>query len=202
MKQPKLIESIRLENGKYSNLSYHEERMRRACTALRIDYRSLPLSKFLSHVSQPTKGLWKCRIVYSDAIHKVEFKPYTVRPIASLKLVYDDTIVYNQKYEERSHLDKLYAQRQDCDDIIIVKDNMLTDSYYGNLVLWKEGKWYTPDSCLLAGTQRACLIDSKAIQVVPISVDDFKSFEKVKIINAMMNLEDGPEVLIGEVLFD
>ena len=202
MKQPKLIESIRLENGKYSNLSYHEERMRRACTALRIDYRSLPLTKFLSHVSQPTKGLWKCRIVYSDAIHKVEFKPYTVRPIASLKLVYDDTIVYNQKYEERSHLDKLYAQRQDCDDIIIVKDNMLTDSYYGNLVLWKEGKWYTPDSCLLAGTQRACLIDSKVIQVMPISVDDLKSFEKVKIINAMMNLEDGPEVLIGEVLFD
>jgi 4-amino-4-deoxychorismate lyase len=76
---------------------------------------------------------------------------------------------------------------------------MLTDSYYGNIVLWKDGIWYTPESHLLAGTQRASLLDNKLIQAIPIRVDNLKEFEKVKIINSMLDLENGPEVLIEDV---
>lgn len=197
---PRLLESIRLEDGKYFNLKYHETRMRRACEALGIDYRSLHLADFLKHVSNPDKGLWKCRVLYTERIETIEFKRYTAKPIRSLKLVYDNDIRYNHKYEQRNALAKCYAQRGYCDDIIIVNDGLLTDSYYGNIVLWKDGRWFTPESHLLAGTQRASLLDAKLIQTKPISVDDLKSFEKVKVINAMMDLETGFEILIGDIV--
>lgn len=200
MEKPRLLESIRLEDGQFFNLEYHEARMQRACEALSIEYSSLPIEDFLKQVTHPATGLWKCRVLYSERIETIEFRQYTAKPIRTLKLVYDNDISYTHKYEKRNMLSALYAQRGDCDDIIIVKDGFLTDSYYGNVVLWKEGQWYTPESYLLAGTQRASLLASGSIQVRRISTEDLKSFEKVKVINAMMGLERGPEVLIDDIL--
>ncbi len=199
MKQPKLLESIRLESGQYYHLKYHEARMRRSCAALGIGFHSLPLTDFLKHVSHPNKGLWKCRVLYSNRIEKIEFQKYRAKPIRSLQLVYDNDISYAHKYQQRDALAKLYAQRGNCDDIIIVKDQLLTDSYYGNIVLHKDGIWYTPESHLLTGTQRASLLDRGRIQAKPIRVDNLHGFDKVKIINAMMDLESGFEVEIGKI---
>jgi hypothetical protein len=42
-------------------------------------------------------------------------------------------------------------------------------------------------------------LDNKLIQAIPIRVDNLKEFEKVKIINSMLDLENGPEVLIEDV---
>ena len=200
MNHPKLIESIRIEDGQYYNLSYHEARMQSSIAALGIAHCSLRLTEFLKHISVPQKGIWKCRVLYAERIISIAFKPYKAKKIKSLKIVHHNTIDYTHKLDNRASLDQLYAQRGACDDIIIVKNTLLTDSYYGNLLLWKEGAWFTPESYLLAGTQRASLLANKGIQAIPIGLDDLKSFEKVKIINAMLDLEQGPEVRIGDVV--
>ena len=119
MKQANLIESIRLEDGEYANIEYHQKRMERSCSELGIAYSSFPLHEFLSHISNPEQGLWKCRVLYSARIEKIEFKAYEVKKVHSLKLIHDNNIVYSHKYAERNSLTALYNQRGDCDDIIL-----------------------------------------------------------------------------------
>ncbi len=201
MPAPKLIESIRLENGTYANLEYHQSRMERSCSELGIAYTSLPLQEFLNHINSPKKGLWKCRVGYSTCIEKIEFKAYKIKAVNSLKVVHDNSIDYSHKYEERSRLTSLYNQRSDCDDIIIVKNGLVTDSYYGNLLFLKTGVWYTPSSYLLPGTMRQRLIDLGQVVERDIRLEDIAGYEKVKIVNAMLDFELGPALEIGEVQF-
>lgn len=54
------------------------------------------------------KGIYKCRVIYAEALLQVAFIPYTPRPIRSLKLVVDDAIDYAWKYEDRSALNHLF----------------------------------------------------------------------------------------------
>ena len=86
---------------------------------------------------------------------------------------------YKYKYLDRTHIKELYAQRGNCDDIIMVKDRMLTDSSYGNIALLKDGVWYTPSTCLLNGTRRQQLIDQGKILEADIPVVDIDQYEKI-----------------------
>jgi len=201
MPAPKLIESIRVEDGEYANINYHQSRMEQSCAELGIAYTSLLLQEFLNHINCPKEGLWKCRVGYSTRIEKIEFKAYRIKEVNSLKVVHDNSIEYSHKFEERSRLTSLYKQRGDSDDIIIVKNGMVTDSYYGNLLFLKAGVWYTPNTFLLPGTMRQRLIDLGKVVERDIRLEDIAGYEKVKIVNAMLDFELGPELEIGEVQF-
>jgi len=98
--------------------------------------------------------------------------------------------IYNlRRHESRMHhINELYVQKGECDDIIIAKDGMLTDSSYSNIALLQNGKWYTPTTCLLKGTRREQLIDQGRLVEREISVDDIGKYESVCLINAMMGL--------------
>lgn len=145
------------------------------------------------HIHIPThlqNGLVKCRIVYGEAINEITYTPYQSKVIRSLKLVEDNSIDYHCKYLDRDHINDLYAQRGDADDIIMVKDGMLTDSSYSNIALLQNGKWYTPSTCLLKGTRRAQLIDQGRLEIREISLGNMNEYECVSLINAMINLNN------------
>ena len=95
--------------------------------------------------------------------------------------------------------DSLYRLRRFRSDIIIVKNGFVTDSYYGNLLFFQNGKWYTPVSHLLSGVQRSVLLEQGLIEERTIHVRDLRKYEKVKIINAMLDLASGPEIDIADV---
>ncbi len=182
-----LLETIKLENGKLSKLNYHQQRFNNARFKL-FDLKPIDLHKLIVIPEYAKKGLFRCRLTYGKEIEKLEFIPHQYREISNLKMVYDDSIDYSYKYADRNHLQKLFDQREDCDDIIIVKNGMVTDSFIGNLVFSDGFKWFTPDQPLLKGTQRQYLLDKKQISEKQILASDVFNYSEVGIINTFYSL--------------
>jgi 4-amino-4-deoxychorismate lyase len=184
-----LLESIYLKDGVFRNLHYHEARMRASALALNGTHLNINLASLLAQQSFPTFGFYKTRIHYTKQIDVIEFVPYTAKPVHSIKLIHDDHISYSHKLSDRTRLTKLYALRGTADDILIVKNKVITDSFYGNVVFKQNGVWYTPNSYLLKGTMRQSLLDAGLILEADISLRNYRQFESFKIINAMLGLD-------------
>ncbi len=60
--------------------------------------------------------------------------------------------------------------------------------------------WYTPANPLLKGTKREYYIDHKMILQRDIKVTDLRMFKKARLINAMLDLEDGADILIDNII--
>src|SRR5699024_12837700 len=108
----------------------------------------------------------------------------------ALNLDYDNEISDSDKYESRDALKQLVDKRSGCDDILIVKEGKVTDSYFCNVVFEKKGKFYTPYSCLLSGTKRQKLITNERVKEIEVKAEDIQHFDCVHLINAMIDLED------------
>jgi 4-amino-4-deoxychorismate lyase len=195
-----LIESIRLENGKFFNLDYHQDRIDRSVFELTGSTNEINLENFLRQQNTPPKGLYKCRIVYKSAVDSIEFLKYTSRSITKLQTVVDDEIEYSYKFEDRKRIENLLAQRGAADDILIIRRNMITDSSHHNVIFFDGDRWVTPRDPLLKGTMRQKLLDQKIISESPIKVGDIDSFHKVKLINAIVRI-DGPEIDVSKIVF-
>jgi 4-amino-4-deoxychorismate lyase len=193
-----LIESIKLVDGKFCNLFYHEQRMLRSLEMLCGVDEDFNLESFLSSLAFPDKGIYKCRILYDDARKEVEFLPYTPKSITTLRIVEHDRISYEFKFKDRKTIDRLFELRRDCDDILIVKRGLVTDSSYSNIVFRKGRQWFTPWSALLKGTQRQKLIDENKLIQEEIKADDIRSFDTFKLINAMFEF-DAPEIDVKNI---
>jgi 4-amino-4-deoxychorismate lyase len=195
-----LIESIKLLNGEFYNLAHHEERMNRSLRELCGMEDFFDLGKFLEKCKSPAKGLFKCRLTYDEIVQDVEFLPYMAKSVSSLKIVEDNNIEYEFKFKDRSEIDELYDRREGCDDIIIVKDDQVTDSSYSNLAFRRGKRWVTPWAALLKGTMRQRLLERNIIQEEDVRLDDIRSFESCRLINAMLEF-DGPEIDVSRIVF-
>ncbi|HET9487300.1 MAG TPA: aminotransferase class IV [Chryseosolibacter sp.] len=197
----RLIESIKLLDGKFYNLFYHEQRMKRSLQALFGDHRKIDLEKFLRDTDYPRHGLYKCRIVYDANFSEASFSPYEAKRVERVKVVEDDDISYEFKFLDRSAINRLFDLRGDCDDVLIVRKGMVTDCSFSNVVFKSDGGvWYTPRSPLLEGTMRRNLLDQNRIQVREIQKRDIRSFDTFKIINAMLEF-DSPEIEVSNIVF-
>ena len=193
-----LLESIRLCDGEFENLFYHERRMNRALKFLCGVQEHFDLEEFLTKFERPATGLYKCRLVYDESSRDIEFIPYRPKKINSLRVVEHDRISYEYKYADRKLIDRLYALKRDCDDILIVKRGLVTDSSFSNIVFRRGKRWSTPWSALLKGTMRASLLEQNLIHEEEIRVEDIKTFDSFKLINAMLEF-DGPELDVSKI---
>ncbi len=193
-----LLESIKLVDGEFQNLFYHEQRMNRALKFLCGVQNHFDLENFLRNLSQPLHGLYKCRMIYDDMTKDIEFIPYEYKTINSLRVIEHDRVSYEFKYADRKLLNRLFELRKDCDDILIVKRGLVTDSSYSNIVFKRGKRWYTPWSALLKGTMRASLLERDIIQEEEIRVEDISTFESFKLINAMLSF-DSPEIGVSNI---
>lgn len=193
-----LIESIRLEDGIFKNLFYHEQRMYRSLQMLCGSSDHFDLEKFLLSLSYPTSGVFKCRILYDDNERHVEFVPYEAKLIQTLKIVEHDRISYEFKYKDRKAIDRLFALRGNSDDVLIIKRGVVTDTSYANIVFKRDNRWYTPWSPLLKGTQRQKLIEQNLLIQEEITTKDIRSFDTFKLINAMLEF-NAPENSIDNI---
>ncbi len=195
-----LIESIKLLDGQFHNLFYHEQRMNRALKTLCGVHDHFDLEEFLLQVEKPKQGLYKCRLVYDDQSREVEFVPYLPKVIRNLRIVEHDRISYEFKFKDRKLINRLYELRKDSDDILIIKRGYVTDSSYANIVFRRGKQWFTPWSALLKGTMRTKLLERNVINEEEIRVEDIKSFESFKLINAMLEF-DSPEIEVSNIVF-
>ncbi len=194
-----LVETIKCFNGKIFNLKYHQIRFNYTRKKIFNLTDELLLSEAIIIPPENEKGLFRCRVVYSSKIELIEFVPHQYRPIKSLRLVESTDINYNFKYTCRENLDQLFARRGLSDDIIIVKDDLITDSYTANLIFFDGKKWWTPDTPLLLGTQRERLLSEGKIFPRKITIGDLTLYQKAGLINAMQSLENMPIVDINQI---
>lgn len=196
----RFIESIKIINGEAKLLDLHQKRMHQSVLT-KFNLKAPDLRLILNTVEIPSNGIFKCRIIYDSIIRKLEFIPYKKREIESLKVVIDNDINYVFKFENRDKLNKLFSKRKNCDDIIIVKNNQITDSSYSNLVFFDGINWLTPVNPLLNGIQRQFLLSKKLIFETKITVKNIKYYQKIGLINAMLDLESMPVISIENVKF-
>ncbi|MDR1717545.1 MAG: aminotransferase class IV [Prevotella sp.] len=189
MKQPVFTEALKILDGKFCNLPFHQERIFRTSKT----FFEKPARIDLSESDIPLEyrnGIVKCRIIYSGHVIGIEYQHYKFRTIRKLKLVVDDAIDYSFKYADRHDIDNLLSRKHECDDILIVKNGCITDTSFSNVVFRNESGLYTPASYLLAGTKRRLLLEQGIIQEKEIKAEDIKEYSRLYIINTMIDLED------------
>lgn len=196
----RLVETIKCKDGKLENLRFHQARFSLARKNQFDENLEIYLSEEIKVPEECQSGLFRCRVIYSSDINKIEFHSHEYRKVESLKLVEDNTIDYRLKFTNRKNLDELFEKRGDCDDIIIVKNGCITDSYVANLVFFDGKEWWTPNTPLLHGTRRAQLIEEGKIKVGRITPNDLPRFEKAGLINAMQDLNEMPVIKMENIV--
>lgn len=196
----RLVETIRVEEGIPMNIEFHNIRMMRSLRILYSLIKEIKIEELLVIPDYARTGIFKCRLEYDTEVRLTEFIKYSIRPVRSLKLVEADEIIYDHKYTDRRSIEYLVAGKGDCDDILIIKKGRVTDSSYANVIFkdW-SGRWVTPDTYLLPGTQRASLLDKGAISEREIRVEKIKDYSEVKLINAMMGINETEGIPVSKI---
>lgn len=192
------IESICLINGEIRNLEYHQKRLNqtRYKTLGLSDF--LDLSKLISTQNIPQEGKYKCRIIYAEKIISIDFIPYSIRVPQSFRLIESPELNYKYKRKDRSKFELLKDAITE-DEVIVTQNRKITDTSYSNLVFFDGQNWLTPTSFLLNGCMRRFLLDTQQITTTEIRLDNLHQFQSFKLINAMMDLEEGPEFPISVI---
>lgn len=189
-----LIETIRIENKKLYNLGYHNKRMNNSRKAIFNIYDELNLADYIKIPENISSQRLLCRVVYSDKIHSIKISEYKAREISTIKIVCDDSISYNFKFENRKQLENLFMQKENCDEILIIKNGCVSDTSIHNIIFFNGEKWLTPSTPLLRGTTITRLLDEKKIKERKIKIDDIKYYEKIMLVNAM---NDFGKIILG-----
>lgn len=193
----KFTEAIKIKDGKIYNLRYHQSRVDRTVDAFGLE--KINLQEALAEIPNELKqGLIKCRVLYGNKIESIEFTPYQFQQRKRVALVSAGDLDYQFKYADRENLNAFH-QKDKFDDIIFIKNGFVTDSLSANLVFENENGLFTPKTYLLAGTKRQSLLKKGIIQEVDISKNDIAFYQKIRFINAMMDLEDGIAIDVSEV---
>ncbi len=186
---PGLLETIRVENGTLMHIDYHNARFNKSRRDLFGLKDEMQLERAILIPDHTKTGIYKCRLFYGPDIEKVEFEPYQRKHPRSFKLLPADTIEYSYKFADRSPINDLYAKRGRCDDILMVKNGLITDTSYANIAFWDGYAWFTPAIPLLHGTARARLIRQKELKQSNIKPGNLKEFSRIRIFNAMMDID-------------
>jgi len=181
----RFVESVQLKDGVFKRLDLHQERLLRAMKDCCPKAKVIDLKSVLMHTSFPAEGLFKCRVVYDSQIREIEFIPYVKREIHSLKLVETQMESSHCKKEDRSLLNAAFALRGDCDDVILVKDGLLTDTSFTNIALFDGLTWVTPLVPLIYGVNRAQLVREGRLTEKDINSADLVNFKRVTLFNAL-----------------
>lgn len=186
----KLLETIKCLDGQAFHLDYHRQRMNTALQVL-----GKPPIKHDIKLDPPSQGLYRCRIVYEETIESIEYIPYRPKIPQRFKLIHSQ-IDYALKYADRGEIDALVAQKEDADEIIIVKDGLITDTSIANICVYDGRQWLTPAKALLAGTTRQRLLDAKQIMETDIAYEKLVNYEKIAIMNAMLGFVEIEDAII------
>ena len=138
----------------------------------------------------PKEGLQKCKVFYNQESYCIDCQVYKKRELQHLYLVHDYTIKYSVKYTDRHCFLKHTNLLSNKKDILIVQHERLTDASYANIILWNGKEWHTPSNPLLLGIKRKTLLKEKVIQERNIHWKELDKYEKIGLINAMLDIGD------------
>lgn len=188
------IETIRWSDGRYHLLDLHSQRMAETYEAMGWPQAG-DIRDWLPDVPEQLRDMTvKCRVLYgSGGLERVDFEPYTVRCVCSMRMVVDDNIDYRLKFADRTRLISLRSRCLDADEIIVVKNGFVTDTSYSNLVFRSGDTFLTSDRPLLRGVMLRNLLNQGIVSSVALRPEDILPGNRYGIteaflINAMMPL--------------
>lgn len=185
-----LFETLCVDNGRIRNAEWHRRRFETSYSSL---YRHCPTYSLLdnTHISPEYRtGRFRLRISYNESSTKTEIEPYITKNITRLKVwAVAPSFDYSLKYTDRSVINNLFSQRGCCDDVLIIKNGMVTDTSACNIVFFDGQKWITPSTPLLCGTARVRLLADGTIEERPVVVRDIHKFEAFRLINALRHFD-------------
>ncbi len=184
------FETLKIQNGKILNLDQHNLRLNRTIYDI---FGKKEMFNLLDFIKVPDNKTYRCKVIYNKNIQSVDFIPYTKRAFQSFKIIHS-TINYPHKSVNRDALNKLFEQRGICDDILIIKDGLLSDTSIANIAIYDGYQWTTPKKPLLLGTQRAKLLKNKLIIEKDIKIKDMKNIVHFAIINALIGFHEVKDV--------
>lgn len=183
------IESIKVEDQEVFLLEFHQKRVNQTFSHFGKEG-SIDLKKIYNHLEHDEDGLFKLRLVYDlDKKIRTQMIPYAIPEIQDFQLVENNSFDYSFKFEDRKELDKMKMKAK-AEEIIIVKNNHITDTSFSNLLFLKGKDWFTPSTYLLNGVQRQNLLKQKKIKETEITLQNIKQFSHFQLINALNDFDD------------
>ncbi|WP_449400192.1 aminotransferase class IV [Chryseobacterium wanjuense] len=183
------IESIKVEDQKIFLLEYHQKRVDQTFAHFGKDG-SIDLAKVYKHLEHDEDGLYKLRVVYDlDTKVRTQMIPYAIPEIDDFQLIENNSFDYSFKFEDRKELEKM-KMKSKAEEIIIVKNNHITDTSFSNLLFLKGKDWFTPNTYLLNGVQRQNLLKHKEIKETEVTLQNIKQFSHFQIINALNDFDE------------
>ena len=191
-----LLETIALNDGEYALLDRHLARARDSARYFGFRWNEAEVLKALHDVrqSQPLQR-WRIRLlvgrngrVYTEAFPLGEPRtaPVAVK-FASRAIDDHDPLVFH-KTTARSRYDVELERCRPCDDVILWNSRgEVTESTVANIVVFSEGKHWTPprEAGLLAGTLRGELISKGQLFERTITKDELAAAESFALINSV-----------------
>jgi 4-amino-4-deoxychorismate lyase len=193
-----LFETIRIEGGRPRHLRYHNARMNRSRRALYGPAEELDLGAAVLVPDGAGAGPLRCRVTYGESIGEVTFAPYEPRPVRSLELVDGGGLDYAHKYIDRSGIERLLSAA-DADDVLIVRNGLVTDASAANAAFFDGTRWLTPSTPLLPGTTRARLLELGLVVARDIRVADIAGFGAAALMNAMIGFDTTHPVPVSAI---
>jgi len=195
----RLIESIKVFDKKLFNIEYHNKRMNNSRRILFNCNDEIDLSTIIKIPENLDNRLYKCRLIYSKEIESIEFVPYVKKNINTIKIVENNFIDYTHKFENRDELNKMLLE-SNADEIIIIKNNFITDASFANIVFSDGIIFVTPSTPLLKGTKREKLLNEGIIREEELRKNDITKFKFFYLINSMLGIDDENKISIEKIL--
>lgn len=184
------IESIRVENGVIFLLEEHQRRVNETFQYFGKQENTIKLNKIFEKENFEKNGIFKFRIEYDlEGNFITENSPYMRAEIKEFQLIINDNVDYSFKYKNREVLEEM-KRKSEGREIVIIKNQCVTDTSFSNIVFFKNGQWFVPSTYLLNGVQRQFLLKNNKVKEIEIGLDNISQFTHFKLINAMNDLEN------------
>src|SRR5665647_2632970 len=89
------------------------------------------------------------------------------------------------KMADRTDYQNVFSKRDNCDDVLLVKNGLLTDTSYCNIALFDGVQWFTPKTPLIQGVNRAQLLADGRLLAKDIKLDELLNFQRISLFNAL-----------------
>ena len=183
------MESIKIEDQEIFLLELHQKRVNATFEHFGKEG-SIDIAKIFKDFEHDEDGLYKLKITYDlNKNYRTQLIPYAISEIEDFQLIENNVYDYSFKFEDRKEFEKMINKAK-ASEIIIVKNNHITDTSYSNLLFLKGKEWFTPSTYLLNGVQRTHLLKNKKIKEAEITLQNITEYSHFQLINAMNDFDD------------
>ncbi|WP_018930883.1 aminodeoxychorismate synthase component I [Gracilibacillus lacisalsi] len=191
-----LLESVKLENGKYPLMPYHLQRLKHSTQYFDFPFHEERVKEKLSVLAEKLQiGCYKVRLLYHpsgkikldhQAINKLEQPVSTV--IASEPVDKENIYLYH-KTTNREIYEKFDQAKPShiLTTLLWNEQGHITEFTIGNIVVEKDGRFFTPpvSDGLLPGTYREQLIEEGILVEKSIPLAKITTYDQIWFINSV-----------------